>query len=153
MSEPTVTEAIDNNYASLQSDNADIDEHIATLKRALAREGAKEAVFDPTKLAQNNRSGRKMMQAYFRQRGVSVKGLNLVGRLPTVFERFAAAFASVQVMLGSGGSRHPKPTLRRCTTSVTGCKSDLDFRLIGGREPTARYTVRYYEKRTFSTEP
>lgn len=73
MSEPTVTEAIDSIYASLQSDNADIDEHIATLKRALAREGAKEAVFDPARLAQNNRSGRKMMQAYFRQRGVSVK--------------------------------------------------------------------------------
>lgn len=73
MSEPTVTEAIDNIYASLQLDNADIDEHIAALKLALAREGAKEAFFDPSKLAQNNRSGRKMMQAYFRQRGVSVK--------------------------------------------------------------------------------
>ncbi|MEO9339852.1 hypothetical protein ABFT80_20710 [Mesorhizobium sp. SB112] len=73
MSEPTVTEATDIIYASLQSDNADIDEHIATLRLALAREGAKEAVFDPTKLAQNNRSGRKLMQAYFRQRGVSVK--------------------------------------------------------------------------------
>lgn len=73
MSEPTVTEAIDNIYASLQADNADIDEHIAALKKALVREGAKEAVFDATKLAQNNRSGRKMMQAYFRQRGVTVK--------------------------------------------------------------------------------
>ncbi len=73
MSEPTVTEAIDSIYASLQSDNADIDEHIAVLKSALTREGAKEAVFDPTKLAQNNRSGRKLMQAYFRQRGVNVK--------------------------------------------------------------------------------
>lgn len=73
MNEPTVIEAIDNIYASLQADNADIDDHIAALKLALAREGAKEAVFDPTKLAQNNRSGRKMMQAYFRQRGVSVK--------------------------------------------------------------------------------
>lgn len=73
MSEPTVTEATDKIYASLQSDNADIDEHIATLKLALAREGAKEAVFDPARLAQNNRSGRKMMQAYFRQRGVTVK--------------------------------------------------------------------------------
>ncbi|MEO3997497.1 hypothetical protein [Mesorhizobium sp. CAU 1732] len=73
MSEPTVTEATDNIYASLQSNNADIDEHIMTLKRALAREGAKDAVFDPTKLAQNNRSGRKTMQAYFRQRGVIVK--------------------------------------------------------------------------------
>jgi hypothetical protein len=72
MSEPTVAEATDSIYASLQADNANIDEHIAALKAALAREGAKEAVFDPAKLAQNNRSGRKMMQAYFRQRGVSV---------------------------------------------------------------------------------
>ena len=73
MSEPTVAEAIDGIYASLQANNADIDAHIATLKAALAREGMKEAVFDPGKLAQNNRSGRKLMQAYFRQRGVSVK--------------------------------------------------------------------------------
>jgi hypothetical protein len=73
MTKPTVSEATDRIYVSLQSDNADIDEHIATLKLALTREGAKEAVFDPTKLAQNNRSGRKLMQAYFRQRGVSVK--------------------------------------------------------------------------------
>jgi predicted nucleic acid-binding Zn ribbon protein len=73
VSEPTVTEAIDIIYASLQSDNADLDEHITTLKLALTRAGAKEAVFDPAKLAQNNRSGRKLMQAYFRQRGVSVK--------------------------------------------------------------------------------
>jgi hypothetical protein len=73
MSEPTVSEAIDSIYASLQSNNADIGLHIATLKAALTREGMKEALFDPTKLAQNNRSGRKLMQAYFRQRGVSVK--------------------------------------------------------------------------------
>jgi hypothetical protein len=71
--EPTVAEATDSIYASLQADNADIDAHIAKLKAALRREGIKEAVFDPTKLAQNNRSGRKLMQAYFRQRGVSVK--------------------------------------------------------------------------------
>ncbi|RVD65973.1 hypothetical protein EN750_05575, partial [Mesorhizobium sp. M7A.F.Ca.ET.027.03.2.1] len=49
------------------------DTHIAALKAALTREGIKQAVFDPAKLAQNNRSGRKLMQAYFRQRGVSVK--------------------------------------------------------------------------------
>lgn len=73
MSEPSVAEATDSIYASLQADNADIDIHIAALKRAMAREGLKEAVFDPAKLAQNNRSGRKMMQAYFRQRGVMVK--------------------------------------------------------------------------------
>lgn len=76
MNEPTVTEITDSIYASLQSDNAGIDEHISTLKTALAREGAKEAIFDPAKLAHNNREGRKRMQAYFRQRGVSVKFLS-----------------------------------------------------------------------------
>ena len=72
MSEPTVAEATESIYASLQANNADIDAHIATLKAALAREGLKQAVFNPTRLVQNNRSGRKLMQAYFRQRGVSV---------------------------------------------------------------------------------
>lgn len=73
MSEPTVAEATNRIYASLQANNTDIDAHTATLKAALALEGVKEAVFDPAKLAQNNRSGRKPMQAYFRQRRVSVK--------------------------------------------------------------------------------
>ncbi len=72
MADTTVSEAIDAIYASIRADNADLDTHIAALKSALAREGAKEAVFDPTKLAQNNRQGRKLMQAYFRQRGVTV---------------------------------------------------------------------------------
>ncbi|AZO50073.1 MAG: hypothetical protein EOS54_21255 [Mesorhizobium sp.] len=72
MNELTVAEATENIYASLQADNADIDAHIATLKAALTREGKKQAVFDPARLAQNNRSGRKLMQAYFRQRGVGV---------------------------------------------------------------------------------
>ena len=72
MSEPTVVEATHSIYASLQANNAEIDMHIAALKAALTREGMKEAVFDPAKLAQSNRAGRKLMQAYFRQRGVSV---------------------------------------------------------------------------------
>lgn len=72
MSEPTVAEATDRIYESLRADNADIDLHIATLKAALARAGLKEAVFDPAKLVHGNRSGRKLMQAYFRQRGVTV---------------------------------------------------------------------------------
>ena len=72
MSELTVAEATDHIYQSLVADNADLDIHIASLKAALAREGQKEAVFDPARLAQNNRSGRKLMQAYFRQRGVTV---------------------------------------------------------------------------------
>ncbi|MFD1746658.1 hypothetical protein ACFSE1_14385 [Rhizobium helianthi] len=73
MSEATVADAINRIYESLQADNADLDVHIATLKAALAREGLKEAVFEPARLAHNNRSGRKLMQAYFRQRGVTVK--------------------------------------------------------------------------------
>jgi hypothetical protein len=72
LSEPTVEDATESVYASLQADNADLDAHIATLKAALARAGLKEAVFDPARLAQNNRQGRKLMQAYFRQRGVKV---------------------------------------------------------------------------------
>ena len=75
MSESTVADVINSIYESLQADNADIDAHIATLKAALAKEGLKEAVFDPARLVQNNRSGRKLMQAYFRQRGVTVKFL------------------------------------------------------------------------------
>ena len=62
--------------------NVDIDEVRAlamwmTWKCALVNipyGGAKGGVIvDPAKLSQNNRSGRKLMQAYFRQRGVTVK--------------------------------------------------------------------------------
>jgi hypothetical protein len=69
---PTVAETIDAIYASLQADNKNLDTHITTLKAALAREGLQEAKFDPARLTQNNRAGRKLMQAYFRQRGVKV---------------------------------------------------------------------------------
>ena len=72
MTEPTVADAIETIYASLQADNKDIDAHIATLKAAMKREGVKEAVFDPARLAQGNRQGRKLLQSYFRQRGVTV---------------------------------------------------------------------------------
>jgi len=73
VSEPTVADATNRIYESLQADNAEIDVHIAVLKAALTRAGLKEAVFDQARLVQNNRSGRKRMQAYFRQRGVMVK--------------------------------------------------------------------------------
>lgn len=68
----TLEEAVDNVYASLKDDNRDIDAHIAALKAVLAREGLKEAVFEPARLAQNNRQGRKTLQAYFRKKGVAV---------------------------------------------------------------------------------
>ncbi|MEY9165115.1 hypothetical protein ABIE78_003234 [Sinorhizobium fredii] len=41
VSEPTVADATNRIYESLQADNADIDAHIATLKAALTREGLK----------------------------------------------------------------------------------------------------------------
>jgi hypothetical protein len=73
MNELTVTDATTRIYESLNEDNIEIDERIASLKAALTRAGLKEAIFDPSKLVQNNRAGRKLMQAYFRQRGVTVK--------------------------------------------------------------------------------
>lgn len=72
MSELTLNQAIDNIYQSIQNDNEELDSHIAALKAAMAREGVKEAVFEPGKLAQSNRQGRKIMQSYFRKKGVTV---------------------------------------------------------------------------------
>ena len=72
MSDITVTEAIDAIYASIRNDNEDLDIHIAALKAAMAREGVKEATFEPAKLPQPNRQGRKLMQSYFKKKGVIV---------------------------------------------------------------------------------
>jgi hypothetical protein len=72
VSDLTLAAAVDNIYASLAANNEELDAHIVALKAALARDGVKEAVFDPAKLAQNNRQGRKLMQSYFKKRGVTV---------------------------------------------------------------------------------
>ena len=72
MSDLSLTQAIDNIYTSIKANNEDLDLHIAALKAAMTKEGAKEAVFEPTKLAQSNRQGRKIMQAYFKKKGVAV---------------------------------------------------------------------------------
>jgi hypothetical protein len=72
MSQLTVAAAIENIYASLRADNADIDRHIAELRAAMVAEGVSVASFDPARLAQNNRQGRKLMQSYFRKRGIEV---------------------------------------------------------------------------------
>lgn len=68
----TVEQALENVYASLENNNDNIDGHIAGLKAALSSAGQKEAVVQPSRLAQNNRQGRKMMQSYFKKRGVTV---------------------------------------------------------------------------------
>ncbi|WP_416795537.1 hypothetical protein [Ciceribacter azotifigens] len=72
MSDLTLSQAIDNIYASLNNNNEEIDLHIAALKAAMARDGVREAVFETAKLAQSNRQGRKIMQSYFKKRGVAV---------------------------------------------------------------------------------
>jgi hypothetical protein len=68
----TVSEAIEAVYVSIRNDNEELDTHIALLKSAMAREGVKEATFETSKLAQPNRQGRKLMQSYFRKKGVAV---------------------------------------------------------------------------------
>jgi len=68
----TVSEALELIYASLANDNEEIDIHIKALKVAMVAEGLKEAVVEPARLAQNNRQGRKIMQSYFKKRGVTV---------------------------------------------------------------------------------
>lgn len=68
----TVAQALEAVYESLKQDNLDIDQHIDGLKAALAAEGKKEVAVEPARLAQNNRQGRKMMQSYFKKRGVTV---------------------------------------------------------------------------------
>lgn len=72
MSTSKLEETIEAIYASLHNDNEDLDQHIAALKQALIAEGKTEAVFKPERLSQNNRSGRKLMQSYFKKRGVKV---------------------------------------------------------------------------------
>ncbi|MBX2834330.1 MAG: hypothetical protein KTR28_05090 [Micavibrio sp.] len=68
----SVEKAKDAVYQSLEMNNQDIDFHIANLKEAMREEGTKSVEFAPSKLAQNNRAGRKMMQSYFKKRGVNV---------------------------------------------------------------------------------
>lgn len=66
----TKEQAIENVYVSLQNGNEDIDAHISALKPLL--DVGKEFIADADRLPQNNRQGRKMMQSYFKKRGINV---------------------------------------------------------------------------------
>ncbi|HEY0901695.1 MAG TPA: hypothetical protein VGD95_06185 [Micavibrio sp.] len=66
----TKEQAIENIYLSLQNGNEDIDAHIAALKPLL--DGTRTFAADSARLPQNNRQGRKMMQSYFKKRGINV---------------------------------------------------------------------------------
>lgn len=72
MSDETVTAVTEDIYTALANDNEDIDRHIARLKKAMAAEGAKQAVFAAARLPNSNRAGRKLMLSYFKKRGVTV---------------------------------------------------------------------------------
>ncbi len=72
MTDKNLQQALENVYTSLHNDNEDIDTHIAHLKSAMMENGEKKVSIDASRLPQNNRQGRKMMQSYFQKRGVSV---------------------------------------------------------------------------------
>ncbi|MBN8647927.1 MAG: hypothetical protein J0L55_08235 [Caulobacterales bacterium] len=68
----SVQNAIDAIYESLKQDNLELDSRIKELKDAMNASGEKTAMFDTNKIAQNNRQGRKLMQSYFKQKGVKI---------------------------------------------------------------------------------
>jgi|TARA_A100000164_G_C21385375_1_gene530580 hypothetical protein len=68
----TLEQATSAIYQSLAADNEDIDLHITGLKAVMAREGLTEFSVDAAKLPFNNRSGRKLMQGYFKKHGIKV---------------------------------------------------------------------------------
>ncbi len=72
MASQKLSQALESIYVSLQEDNKDIDTHIANLKSVMAEEGEKSVSVESARLVQNNRQGRKMMESYFRKRGVTV---------------------------------------------------------------------------------
>lgn len=68
-----VVELLEKIYTSIHNDNEGIDELIVELKGVLKSSAQKEVVVEPARLVQNNRQGRKMMQSYFKKRGVTIK--------------------------------------------------------------------------------
>ncbi|MFW0777452.1 MAG: hypothetical protein ACN2B6_07015 [Rickettsiales bacterium] len=67
-----LAQALDAIYESLHNDNEELDTHIKTLKTLLAANGTDTVEMDPTRLPQSNRQGKKVLQSYFKQRGVKV---------------------------------------------------------------------------------
>lgn len=68
----SVENAIEAIYQSLQNNNEELDLRIADLKAAMKAQDVKEVQFESAKLAQSNRQGRKLMQSYFKQKGVKI---------------------------------------------------------------------------------
>ena len=68
----TVEQVLENIYDSLENDNKDIDTHIQHLKTAMSANNQTSVEAESARLVQNNRQGRKMMQSYFKKRGVAI---------------------------------------------------------------------------------
>lgn len=68
-----VKEALEKVHASLNDNNVGLDETIVVLKTAMVAAGEKTVTMVKERLPQNNRQGRKMLQTYFKKRGVLVE--------------------------------------------------------------------------------
>ena len=66
-------QALDAVHAALDDNNVGLDGTIAALKTALESVGEKTVTMDKTRLPNNSRPGRKMLQTYFKKRGVVVE--------------------------------------------------------------------------------
>jgi hypothetical protein len=67
-----IKQALEAVHAALDANNTGLDASIAALKIALAENGEKNVSMEKERLPQNNRQGRKMLQTYFKKRGVTV---------------------------------------------------------------------------------
>lgn len=69
----TVKDALEKVHAALNDNNTGLDAAIAELKAAMLAAGEKTVTMVKERLPQNNRQGRKMLQTYFKKRGVAVE--------------------------------------------------------------------------------
>lgn len=67
-----VAPLLDAVYAALHDNNKGLDEKIVALKTALVAAGEKSVTMQKDRLPNNSRPGRKMLQTYFKKRGVVV---------------------------------------------------------------------------------
>jgi hypothetical protein len=68
----TITKALEPVYTALNADNEGLEPAIGGLKIALDAAGTKAVTMEKDKLVHNNRQGRKLLQSYFRKRGIEV---------------------------------------------------------------------------------
>ncbi|MDX1974109.1 MAG: hypothetical protein SFT92_00365 [Rickettsiales bacterium] len=72
MTNAALDKALEDIYASLKNNNEQLDAKIVALKAVLQSQQVESVEVDPTKLVQPNRQGRKLMQSYFKKRGVII---------------------------------------------------------------------------------